>query len=402
MNSPTIKVLGFILSVFVLINVASQIYRAAYNPYDYETVITYSLSDSVDFKGLFVREETPLTYDGSGVVAYNYTNGTKIAINSPVISVYANSEDAMRQKQISKLENEIAALEETQQSDITDVSQLDAVNTQLNSKWKSLINSLKSGDYNSAVNTKQEFLMQLNKIGKIKGTCTDFSALINEKNNQISTMQAQMQAQPSYITTGKSGYFVSGCDGYEHLSFDKTAGLMPNIVEAIVNGEGAKKTDDQIGKILDYFYFKVAGVFTSEETQRISTNQKVYLQVELDRAKIEATVESISEEQDGKRVVVFSCEKATSDYFLYRTADVKLVINTYTGIRIPKDAVRFLNNVRGVYAKAGNQITFKKIDVIYEGDDYAICNPSSENTQLSEYDQVVTKGDDLYDGKSIY
>ena len=46
------KLLVIILSVFALLNVANQVYKSVYNPYKYETVITYTTKDAIPFKGL--------------------------------------------------------------------------------------------------------------------------------------------------------------------------------------------------------------------------------------------------------------------------------------------------------------------------------------------------------------
>ena len=61
-----------------------------------------------------------------------------------------------------------------------------------------------------------------------------------------------------------------------------------------------------------------------------------------------------------------------SDIARLRTEDVEIVINETDGIRINKSAVRVVDGVQGVYVLTGNIVRFKKLDVIYTGDDYVV------------------------------
>lgn len=63
--------------------------------------------------------------------------------------------------------------------------------------------------------------------------------------------------------------------------------------------------------------------------------------------------------------------------------------------------------MQGVYVLHGSELIFKEISITYSASDYVLCNPapaekvlfSGETLEL--YDQVVIKGDNLYDGKVI-
>ena len=62
----------------------------------------------------------------------------------------------------------------------------------------------------------------------------------------------------------------------------------------------------------------------------------------------------------------------------------------------------------GVYVRIGNEISFKQIEAIYSGEDYVISNVSVKDENIADdtevlrvYDQIVTEGANLYDGKII-
>ncbi|MDE5916852.1 MAG: hypothetical protein K2G62_01840, partial [Oscillospiraceae bacterium] len=84
----------------------------------------------------------------------------------------------------------------------------------------------------------------------------------------------------------------------------------------------------------------------------------------------------------------------------------------YEGIKIPRKAIRFDDvketvtdektgeeksvtvNCKGVYVKVGEQIVFKKIDVIYEGDRFVLSSLNAGNGYAALYDDIVVEGVD--------
>lgn len=107
-------------------------------------------------------------------------------------------------------------------------------------------------------------------------------------------------------------------------------------------------------------------------------------------------------------VLILSSKIMDSDIARLRTEDVEIVINETDGIRVNKSAVRVINGVQGVYVLTGNIVRFKKLDVIYTGEDYVISKMIKEDIYdenkvpyLKIYDAVILEGKDLKDGKLI-
>ena len=67
----------------------------------------------------------------------------------------------------------------------------------------------------------------------------------------------------------------------------------------------------------------------------------------------------------------------------------------------------FLSNLQKVYILYGNSIKFVEIVPLYSSNNYVICDPDPDTSELmtSEtltlYDEVVVGGKDLYDGKMV-
>ena len=59
------------------------------------------------------------------------------------------------------------------------------------------------------------------------------------------------------------------------------------------------------------------------------------------------------------------------------------------GLKVPRSAIRFQGDQKGVYVILGKDVTFKKINVIYEGDDYVLSENTSNEDYLLLYDQIL-------------
>ena len=98
----------------------------------------------------------------------------------------------------------------------------------------------------------------------------------------------------------------------------------------------------------------------------------------------------------------------TIDPFLLgtRVQSAEIVVTTYSGLKIPKEALRFPNDEMGVYVLIGDKIYFRKIDQIYETTDYVLSRTyykgDTEGTDFVKlYDTIIVEGKDLYDQKLL-
>ena len=128
----------------------------------------------------------------------------------------------------------------------------------------------------------------------------------------------------------------------------------------------------------------------------------------MSRVSINASVYYRGPINTDETVLILSSKIMDSDIARLRTEDVEIVINETDGIRVNKSAVRVINGVQGVYVLTGNIVRFKKLDIIYTGEDYVISKMIKEDVYdenkvpyLKIYDAVILEGKDLKDGKLI-
>lgn len=129
---------------------------------------------------------------------------------------------------------------------------------------------------------------------------------------------------------------------------------------------------------------------------------EVTLRVGSDSYLIDADVVSVKNCGDNKAIYIFECDKLNSAVTTGRTAHFKLLVNSYGGLRVSRKALRYNDkDERGVFIERGQNLLFKKVNVVYWGEDYVICTQEQDDDYLKLYDKIVTEGKDLYDGKVI-
>ena len=90
-----------------------------------------------------------------------------------------------------------------------------------------------------------------------------------------------------------------------------------------------------------------------------------------------------------------------SELAAMRKGTMTVIKQEYSGLRVPKKALRVVDSQKGVYVVNGMQIKFIPVEITYTADTFILCKKSDENGALKLYDQVVVKGKNLYDGKII-
>jgi hypothetical protein len=171
------------------------------------------------------------------------------------------------------------------------------------------------------------------------------------------------------------------------------------------------------------------------DTEKIAVGDSVTLRFQsgLDR-DLTMTIDRIGDADSGQRLVVLSCSKYLDLTTLLRHQNAQIIFASYTGIRVPRSAVRVLwetttdedgepvyledgsedrQQVIAVFCLWGTTAKLKPVEILWQEDDYLLVTPSE--TALSEYtsetsresrrlragDEVITAAADLYDGKVI-
>lgn len=393
MNSYTVKILIFLLSVFILITISSQIYFAFQDSYETETAVLYSASEKASFKGVFIRNETVLEYDGNGVIGYAEADGNKVAKNSVIASIYDSEHELAIKQKIEKYKQELKLLNKAQNKGTVQVAQPEFLSQQINQKYSSIAAAVEQKDYETVEAERSELLTLMNIMKIVVKEETDYNSRIEFIQTQIASLEAQLGTSTENLTVDKEGYFVSYVDGYENsINFDTVDTLTPEKIAEIKDEKITAENSNKIGKIIDGYKWKMAGIVDNSKKRYIA-GSKAKLKIETSPDTVDVIIDEVrNTENPEQSVVIVSCDKLTYEYVQHRTERAELILNDYTGIKVPRSAIRFLNGEKGVYVQMGQQVNFRKLRVIFEGDDYVLSENTTEPGYLMLYDDVVIEG----------
>lgn len=387
MNSLTVKILAALLSVLMVTMLGSQIYYVINEKHDTEEAVISTINENISFDGVIIRNETVINYNGSGVIDYLYPEGSKVKADDAVAEVYAGEEQILSKRKTAMLESEIEKLEKAQNPGTTNFVQPEAIKNRIDNEYKQMLGRVVKGDYSQLSNDKSDLNMIMNIYDVVTKSESGFNSLISDLNAKKTNQSSQAHSVKDTIKATKTGYFVSVVDGFEsELTIDKIDSLTENKLNEIIKST-PQKPANAVGKIFDSYSCKIAGVMDSDK--RISEGVALKLALSASKNTYDVYVESVKNCDDGKILVVMSCDKLDEQLASTRVASSMIVFDEYTGIRVPREAIRFNGDQKGVYVILGKDITFKKIEVIYEGDDFVLSKNTDDQKYLLLYDQIL-------------
>jgi len=400
MNTITVRILVFFLSLFILITVSSQISLQFKEDYVTETAVIYSSAEKVDFYGVYIRNEEVISNNVKGILSYPCTDGSKVANGSVIAYVYENEKDIYINQKIKQLREEVELLESAQNPGTTEVTTPAIISPLIDQQYQSVAFLIAENDLQTLAEERKELQTLMGIYQIVINEETDFNDTIDDINSEIKELERQKKEPVSIITADTTGYFISYIDGYEeHLSPETINSLTVDKIKSIV-ADSEKNTGKAIGKIVDGYEWKMVGIINPEQASLpIGSNVTVKFSSTPDTvtAVIEDIIESDNPEES---IILLNCDELTFNLVQRRVERVEIILNDYEGIKVPRKAIRFnKENEKGVYILLGQRIAFKKIDPIYETDDYILSRITSDDEFISVYDDIICEGEisaDLY------
>ena len=389
MNTLTTKALIVLLSVLILITVGSQIYYRLNDRHKTEEAVLCDINENIPFKGIVVRNEKIIESDVSGVYEYLYSNGSKLAPGSIIANVYPDEQTLLNKRKSDEFAAKAEALENAQNPGNAQYVQPDTLTGRIDSEYRKLLSSSLSGNRSAFDSSSDELFLKMNIYNIITGQSTNYSEEISELQKNASELAVDESAVKT-VDIQESGYFVSHCDGYESkLTPENIGELTRGDIEAVIDGRnGDTVSSKAIGKIFEDYSCRIAAVLP--EDKRIVEGDTLKFRLGDTDNVYKVRIESVGKPDDeGKCVTVMSCNRLDSDIASSRVLSMELIFDDYHGIKVPRDAIRFKEDQKGVYVILGNEVTFKKIEVIYEGNDFVVSKNTSDSEYLLLYDQIL-------------
>ncbi len=399
-SSPLLKVLPVAVLAAVLVYFAAQVFNYFADPLTITVVYESQAEDTIAMEGWLVRTEEPLPAQ-SGTVSRQVQEGQRVAAGQTVATVYSDDSALQTVSQIETLELQLQQL----QFALTSYLDPDAalkLDTSITGDILTLRQTLTSGDYSAAESDLAALKAAVLKRDHSYTSQEDIQAEIKSVESDISALKNKLSGAKS-VNAKASGTYSAVCDGYESVLTEE---FLEDVTPAALKALKPASEQSNVGKLIygDTWYYAV----TLPAEQAAALKELGRVNVRLAKGfdqSIRMSVESVSREDNGQAVVVLSSTRYLAQTTLLRHQAADAVLRTYTGLRVPANALRVNEDgTTGVYCVDGENAAFRPVTLVYQGEGYALVAPAEgvRDTQiLRAGDQVIATSGELYDGKVI-
>ena len=418
MNELTTRILKILVLVFAVVLASTIFYHLLFQNYQTENAAYYQVQDTSAFEGVYVRNETVQRYSGTGALRYCVNDGAKLGVGSTIAEVYADEEQIDLRRRIAEKQNELAMLNKIENPGTREHAQPANLSSLIREQYRSLITSREHGDFASVLANRQDLTVYMSTYEKITNPSVDYNSRIVALEDEIGRLNVQKREPEFVIRADRSAYFISYVDGYEELLRTDNVRQLTAEQIADVKDEGTGNADPlAIGKLVDGYSWYIVGVFDNTKL-RLSEDNIATVRLESLNRTLHVKVQSLLSAGDiTKTQAVLRCDQFTYDIVQHRTERVEILRNNIEGIRVPRSAIRFktldepvLNekdepvldaegnpvtqpvDTMGVYVLVGESTEFRKLDIIYEDEDFYLSRLNAGSGYVSLYDDIIVKG----------
>lgn len=390
MNSLTVKILAALVSVLMITTICTQVYYALHDRHDTVEAVIANINENIPFDGVIIRDEKVITYEGDGVLDYQYSDGSKISVNDTIANVYESENAIIARNRITQIDEQLTNLKRAQNPGTTNFVKPEVLKKTIDANYKNILENSANSNFSEISSAKSDLEFSMNIYNIVINSEKNYNSKITELKNERKKYADIVKNPVNTIKASETGYFVSYADGFEKkLSGKNAKKLTEKDIQQII-GAQANAPENAIGKIFDTYTCKIALVIDSDK--RVTEGMTLQMMLSSSKKVYNVDVESVTPcEDEGRSVVILSCDRLDEYLVESRVVSAQLIFEEYKGIKVPRNAMRFKGDQKGVYVILGKDISFKKIDVIYEGDDFVLSKNTSDESYLLLYDQILVE-----------
>ena len=394
-------IIKFSIIFLALVFVINQAISMLYKPITTDSAVFYTANNGFKITGVIIRNEILVTNDNDGVLHFLISDGERVAKDGTIANIYDSESASITLSQIESVQNKIDDINAILSFNDLEAANLGLINNRVNENLDSLILSAANGNYSDMPKKSEDLLFALNRRQAALGDTSSFASQLEILTDKLQKLEQGLTGINGEVVASQSGYFLSKTDGYESvLSVDKLSSLTPEFLDGLESKQNGKSV---VGKIVsDYEWYIAAKVsINASHNYKAGDSLKIYTSVKSSPV-LPVTVKQVNTSKNSSdAVIIFACNEMNSELASMRSGPMTVVSKEYSGLRVPKKALRVVDEVKGVYIIKGMQAKFVPVEILYSTEDIMICKKSDDDGQLRLYDQVIVKGRNLYDGKII-
>ncbi len=397
-------IIASVFALFIIAYMGMQIWRWAYNPVQTVSAVYIETDDVVELNGFIVRDEKVVSTAASGSLEMVVSEGERAGKGDMIAAVYANDKALENHRRVSEIDARIVQLNEliNQGNELMDIETADKAVAEYTQTLMDMTQRNSLSNLTSTVDELKNKTLSREYIYRDKsGLAEVINGLRDERKQYAASAKIQKR-----IYAPCAGYFSHSVDGYENVfSYSVVNEWTPSYVDEIIKKEVVGNADGSvIGKVVSDYTWKYVALINEEQAEYIGERKKVKLKFDSGNYPlVDAEIDRVSTPEDGKVLIVIKCTKHISDFTMPRFLNAQLVLKTYSGLKVPREALRVdEEGNNGVFCLIDSQVKFKPVETVFEKDSYYIVEYDSANTKsLLLYDEIIVAAKELENRKVL-
>ena len=394
--------MGFVVFLIVAY-LAVQLYGVFNVRLKTQTAVISTVYETVQAKALAVRNEKVVSAGENAVTAATVGDCEKVNKGGEIAKIFANAESAQEYSTYKSLEEQLEYYDDMENQAVGQAADVESLNKDVITDINGLVRANAAGNVQSAADYCSELNDKFTRIQILVGDNIDFSSVMKEIEEKINAINENACKPTGYVQADESGIFSSYTDGLE-TAFDYSAissGLGVETLEQWLDEAQDAEASQSLGKLITSFEWYFCAIVEPSQIKGLENGDKIDVSVSGTDHVYSCKIISGAGNQPGvqKTALVLQCSEMNSDIASLRTADIELRLNSYEGIKMPASAVHVNNGEKGVYALVASVVEWRKANVLYTQGDYVVLSYDADTDGIRLYDQIITQGKELRDGK---
>lgn len=365
------KFLGRLLLLIIVLIIVYVLYKVVslvIAPTDVSVVENGFISSEESATGYVIRDEKVVKGENYQNGIYQIkTEGEKVAKGDYIFRYYGSNEEKLNED-IKELNNKI------QEAMVgkTDLFPRDAkaIENQIENK----IDGLKYKNNIQEINeNKKDIDTYIIKKSKIAGESSQAGTYINSLIKEKEKYQSELKKNSEYVKAPMSGVISYRVDNLEEiLTPDNFNDLNKEKLDNLELKTGQiVTTSNQMGKVINNYECYIATITNSKDAMETKVGRKVTLRLST-QDEIKATVQYLSNQEDGSVLIVFRISDCVEKLIDYRKVTLDIVWWKYEGLKIPKSAIIYDNGLSYVVRNRAGYYNKILVKILKESDNYCI------------------------------
>lgn len=382
----------FCISVFAILGYGI---KYAVTPVNTQVLEHITQENAINTNGFIIRDEWVMYSRSAGTVYNTVSEGERVSKDSVIGTLFYGEVSSDKIKELAVVDNKIKSARGSNDEQV--FSTMDSTNVE---------NSIYERENDIVEAASENDIVSISKYKKDINSLRENNSLFVD--NGVQELETQKQQILDGINVTKddinaqiSGVFTTYVDGYE-------TDLVPADIEnydvsyfsSLSQSPVLEKIEDRVDaggavcKIVNNHVWYVMMNIPVETMEDREEGDAVKLRFNnMAGAVVKGTINTVSEEENGRVVITVKCPTYLESAFSYRYVDVDLIFDSYEGYKIPVHAVRTEDDGKQkVIGVKDNKHYDCYCDILYTNTDggYVIVESTDDaENKLSQMDRIM-------------